>query len=344
MARTLAAVPTATGLGQRNGAAVLDAVQAALQLYLHLKSQEEDDKQKWAQINNTRTNSAALNDYYKVQAENLKNDNTRADKAQNIGVAKDIIDKYPGATFDAGDPTINQIQDAGYGAALNKQMTLPAERLPGMNVMPPANAGEPMPVSPVPQTMSPAPQAETGKMQIAPTESEKMRIAMENNRTRESEGEANRAQRTGNQEANRGVRESIARMTSADKHAALLQSKWYQNASLALRQSGQNIDQHRLELALLAHDNSVTQEEFADQMKLYTAATKGGTDLASILRMADAANQPLSKPEMPKAPTLKRPQAGVQPAPAPGPAAAPTPQATPPAGSAARKFTIVQEP
>ena len=182
-----------TGLAARNTASVFEAMQDALKVYMGLKQQEVENKQKESSLQRQNAGQESLAKYYDAQARKYDADNTRAEDENQRKATLTMLDRYPGRALPSTDRLVTDAERLGMGAAFEDQMTLPAKRLDqSLGQLPQGGADT---GGGGPQYFNPAPQAATGMKTIIPTEDSKARIAAANRADQNARNEANIAGR-----------------------------------------------------------------------------------------------------------------------------------------------------
>lgn len=319
MARTtLPSVPglnNMPGLGARNTASAMEAIQNALQFYLKLKSQQDDEKNKQREMTRQEAGQQSLNKYYESQAANLGEDNRRAEQDSKFKRAAQLADLYGGTRLPAGSKIPQQFEEAGYPKelAFSPEMTLPASRLPGsMPGMPqgpaPQSSAPTMPQGGAPPYFKPAPQAETGAQIMNETEGSKLRGQQAGIAARAAEGSLNR-----------DAANNRAQLSHEDKVATLKQQGWYQALSTQLRQQGLNNQARYLDLALTAGLNTVDNQTFQHGMEIFKSMYEKSGPEAFLRSMGIELPGAVAQPKPPVAPVLRKPGGIAQPSAAPAP-------------------------
>lgn len=337
-------LPSIPGTGARNTASVMEGINNALMMYLKLKDQEKQDAIKNRELTRQEASQSSLDNYYKALAADKTSDNEQKAKDEAFKQFNTTATNYAGARVPNTSDIVGQAKKAGVdpNLAFTKDITLPATRSQGAMGLPAGGqssvneqAGQAPQMGPSyftpPQQV---PQEDTGNLIVNPPESEKMKIATLN--------EGGRNTRANTAEAGRNAR---AELTINEKMKALDQSKWFRTAELQLRHAGVAQAADRLKLAIATFNMNATKEEFDEQDKAFDNATKGGTDIAAIMKMIT------------NDPSLPNPVSTGQPGPAPAVTPPnPTPNTLPrfgaPAGTpppagrtpAANRFKIVQRP
>lgn len=255
-------LPSVPGMGARNAASVFEGVNNALMMYLKLKDQEHQDAIKNRELTRQEASQSSLDNYYKALADDKNKDNSRKDTEDAFKNFNTTVTNYAGSRVPKDSPIVGQATKAGVdpNLAFTTEQTLPATRIPGgiglpaggqssVNQQPGQAAQMPEPLEP--NYFKSVPQEATGNVIVNTPESEKVRIAGMN-----IAGRADVA--AGHDTTNLAVH----KMTHDDKLAAVAQSKWYQEASLALRKAGLNQAAEHLKLAVAANNRADTLAEW----------------------------------------------------------------------------------
>lgn len=278
---------TAPGLGARNTASTFDAIQNALNLYLKLKDKESDDKH-WEQeqalkqsgLERQNRSTDAQTKYYDALAAGAGRDDVRQQELQDINTTKALFDSYGGQPIEESNPAVTRARRIGMDVGLE-----PATGTPRVK----ENIPE---TSPTPTTFGPMPGQNEKPQYFSPTamtirETNPAKLRGQQDAIRSREGIAAVAEEG---------RNNRAAITHADKAAALSQSAWFKTATQNLQRAGLGNQTEMLKLAIINSSRASTIADFNMEDKAYDNATKGGSDINSLMRMMTVAGQAAPPP------------------------------------------------
>ena len=269
--------------GYSNLGAGLGAIQDAINMYFGLRQQKLTNQR---QLGADQRAQEALG----MQREGLNLDQAQFKETQLTNKRKmlgDLAETYPGARIPRQEG--DTFREAGMGAAVSPDMTLPSRQTTGMAT----GLGQDTSLSPM---SVPSPAADTGQDVINPTQSEKYRIAYLNAVSRANEGNLNRASAMARTEMTVKQRESDSRLRKQIADAGndiRLRALTLQRYGIDLRQE---LGQRQLAALIANRSSNLLEDQWETQMR-----AGGGLGGLLMLMDQDGGGMP-APPTFPSAP------------------------------------------